>query len=79
MTNHEIYITIPASSITHAGMTELQHGLHVAIKRIMADFEAANIDAVAAKARLADIAEQNKKLLESYIDHVYEQRQKEPF
>lgn len=75
----EVYINISVSSLTYAGMVEIQHGLHVSIKNVMQLFHNHEIDGVAAKARLQDIADLNKKLLESYIDKTNEERRKDPF
>jgi hypothetical protein len=79
MAESHLNISVPVDCLTLGGLMELQHGLHIQIKHIMHDFERCNIDATATKARLQGIADTNKSLLETYINHHEEQRKKEPF
>ena len=79
MTEHNHFVEVPVNCLTITGLLEIQHGLHVYIKHTMHSFERGDLDATATKARLAHVADVNKSLLETYINHHEENRLKEPF
>ena len=79
MTEHHLTISVPVNSLTLTALLELQHGLHVQIKHTLTAFDRGEIDATTTRARLRDIADTNKSLLETYINHREESRMKEPF
>jgi len=79
MTEHHLNVNVPVDCLTIMGLLEIQHGLHVYIKHTMHAFERGELDVTATKARLQHTADVNKSLLETYINHHEENRQKEPF